>query len=30
MSDMGFGGVDFGFAFNDNFQQDLATYFQTP
>jgi hypothetical protein len=30
MSDVGFGGVDFGFAFNDNFQQDLAAYFQTP
>jgi hypothetical protein len=30
MSDIGFGGVDFGFAFNDNFQQDLAAYFQTP
>jgi hypothetical protein len=30
MSDVGFSGVDFGFAFNDNFQQDLAAYFQTP
>jgi hypothetical protein len=30
MSDVGFGGVDFSFAFNENFQQDLAAYFQTP
>jgi hypothetical protein len=30
MSDTGLGGVDFGFAFNENFQQDLAAYFQTP
>jgi hypothetical protein len=30
MSDTGLGGVDFSFAFGDNFQQDLATYFQTP
>jgi hypothetical protein len=30
MSDVGFGGVDFSFAFDENFQRDLAAYFQTP
>jgi hypothetical protein len=30
MSDVGFGGVDFSFAFDENFQQELAAYFQTP
>jgi hypothetical protein len=30
MSDTGFGGVDFSFAFDENFNRDLAAYFQTP
>jgi hypothetical protein len=30
MSDVGFGGVDFSFAFDENFNRDLAAYFQTP
>jgi hypothetical protein len=29
MSDVGFGGVDFSFAFDENFNRDLAAYFQT-
>jgi hypothetical protein len=30
MSDINFSGVDFGFAFDENFNRDLAAYFQTP
>ena len=30
MSDINFSGVDFGFAFDQNFNRDLAAYFQTP
>jgi hypothetical protein len=30
MSDTGLGGVDFSFAFDENFNRDLAAYFQTP
>ena len=30
MSDVGFTGVDFSSFFDENFQRDLAAYFQTP